>query len=140
MIIAMTEEGTAAADTVSDAGALGDKDMVGFWVLEAAGSALKYGWKKAGQTAQTLGTAATLVADTFVKVGWAYDPSPHIPPAKRLSFYVNNAELSLYGTDTTLAAATFPTGEELGMLFGHKNGSAAAKTSSIDWWAAYQAG
>jgi hypothetical protein len=137
---AMTEEGTAAADTISDAGALGDKDTVGFWVLEADGDALKYGWKKAGQTAVTNAYSTALVADTFYKLGWAYDPSPHISPSKRLTFYVNNVEQTSYGTDTTLAAATFPTGEELNFLFGHKNGSAAAKTSSIDWWACYQAG
>ncbi len=136
----MSEEGLAAADTISDAGALADKDMLGFWVLEGAASALKYGWQKASGGVITLGTAATLVADTYVKVGFAYDPSPHIKPANRLTFYVNNAELSVYGTDTSLAASTFPSGEELNMLFGGKNGTSSARSWTMDWWMAYQAG
>lgn len=137
----MSEEGLAAADTITDAGALASKDLLGFWVLEADGDSLKFGWRKAGQAAVTLGTYGTaLAANTWYKVGFAYDPSPHIPPAKRLTFYVNNVEQTTYGTDTLLAAATFPDGEELGMLFGIKNQTNVGKTVQMDWWQAYQQG
>jgi hypothetical protein len=140
--VGMSEEGLAAADTVSDAGALADKDFIGFWVLEADGDALKFGYNKAGAggvtTLATYGTA--LSADTYIKVGFAYDPSPHIKPAKRISFYVDNVEQTTYATDTLIAAATFPDAEELNMLVGVKNGSAAAKSVSLDWWAFYQQG
>ncbi len=140
-IIGMSEEGLAAADTVTDAGALASKDIVGFWVLEGDGDALKYGYRKAGQTEVTVGTYGTaLVADTWYKVGFAFDPSPHISPSKRITFYVNNEEQTSYVAESALDDATFPDGEELNMLFGLKNGAAGAVNVSMDWWAAYCAG
>jgi hypothetical protein len=134
----LSEEGLAAADTFTDAGAMGDKDFLGFWVLEGAGSALKFGWRKSGQAVVSLGTAKTLVADTWYKVGFCYDPKAK--PSQRLSFYVDNEVLSTYGTATQLAAATFPDGEELNLLLGVKNGTASANFIESDWWAFGQAG
>ncbi len=34
--------------------------------------------------------------------------------------------------------ATFPDAEELNALFGVKNGAAAAKALTVDWWAFFQ--
>lgn len=139
LMCAMSEEALAAADTFADAGTIADKDFIGFWALEGAAATLKYGWNKAGAGGiTTLGTAATLVADTFVKIGWAYDPSAHIDPRNRLTFYVNNVELTVYGTDTLLEGATFPDAQYLNWLFGLKNGTASANTITCDWWAFYQ--
>jgi hypothetical protein len=73
------------------------------------------------------------VADTFVKLGFLYDPSA--PPAKRIKVFVSNVEQSTYVTAANIAAATFPDGEELGFLFGMKMGSAVLAEAAIDWWA-----
>lgn len=136
--VGMSEEGLAAADTITDAGALASKDLLGFWVLEDDGDALKFGYRKAGQTGVTVGTYGTaLAAATWVKVGFAMDPSPGVPPSKRISFYVNNTEQTSYVAESALDDATFPDGEELNMLFGIKNQTGSARTIGMDWWACY---
>lgn len=134
--IGLAEEGSAAADFVSDAGAIGNKDQIGFQVLEGStlGAKLKFVWKKAGQTAVTLySTLQTLVAGTYYNLGFVYDPSA--PLANRLAVYVDNAEKSTYGTYTQLSAATFPDGEGLAFLAGVKNGTTAATYIDVDGWA-----
>lgn len=127
----LSEEGLAAADTVTDAGALADKDFIGFWITEADGDALKFGYRKAGGALQTVLSSAIAVS-TWYKLGFVYDPSA--PPAKRIKVFIDNVEQSTYVTSTNLAAATFPDGEELNWLFGIKNGEAAIKNADCDWW------
>lgn len=139
VLIGLSEEGLAVADTISDAGALADKDFLGFFIQEGSGSALKFGYRKSGQALQTLATFGTsLVASTWYKVGFVYDPSA--PSAKRLAWYVDNVEQSTYVTATNIADATFPDGEELNLLAGIKNGTAAIRTLDLDWWNFAQAG
>ena len=52
--IGLAEEGLAAANTITDAGALADKDAIGFHRLEGDGDTLDFVYQKAGQTAQTV--------------------------------------------------------------------------------------
>lgn len=137
-IIGLSEEGLAAADTVTDAGALASKDLLGFWVLEADGDALNFGYRKAGQTAQTtISGVQALVANTWYKLGFVYDPAA--PESKKISVFIDNVEQSTYVTATNIAAATFPDGEELTFLAGVKNQTTTASALDIDWWAFYQA-
>lgn len=132
----LTEEGTAVADTITDAGAMVDKDWIGFFALEAAPTTLKFGYKKSGQTAQTIiSNLQTLAASTWYKVGFVYDPKA--PNSKRIRIYVDNVENSTYVTAASIAAATFPNGEELQPLFGHKNASGVITSTDLDWWALY---
>ena len=82
------------------------------------------------------GTTYALVADTFVKLGFVYDPDA--VPAKRITWYVNNVEQGTYVTATQIAAATFPDAEAMTFLFGYKNtavGATTAREGAIDWWA-----
>ena len=135
--IGLSEEGLAAADTVTDAGALASKDLIGFWVTEADGDSLKFGYRKAGQALTTVGTFGTaLAASTWYKVGFIYDPAE----TKKIRFYVDNVEQTDYVTATNIAAATFPDGEELNFLAGVKNGTAAISYIDLDWWNFFQAG
>lgn len=137
IFVGLSEEGLAAADTITDAGALASKDLLGFWVLEADGDALNFGYRKAGQTAQTtISGVQALTASTWYKVGFVYDPKA--PTANRITVYVNNEEQSTYVTGTNIAAATFPDGEELTFLAGLKNGAGTAHSLDIDWWAFFQ--
>lgn len=138
MFVGLMEEGRAVADTVTDAGALADKDYIGFTILEGDGDALKFVYKKAGQTAQTVLTYGTAIeADTFYKLGFVFDPDA--PADQRIKIYVNGSEQSTYVTATQIAAATFPDGEELSPIFGMKNAAAEAMTASIDWIGLHQA-
>lgn len=136
--VGLGEEGLAAADSITDAGALADKDWIGFYALEADGDALKFGYKKSGQTIQNVATVHTLVADTYVNVGFVYDPDETAD--KKIKVYVNNAEKTAARvTATNIAAATFPDGEELNVYFGHKNSTTSANVMSVDGFGLYQA-
>lgn len=135
--IGLAEEASAAGDFISDAGAVGDKDQIGFFALEGAPTSLKFGWKKAGQTAVTLATVGTIAADTWYKVGFVYDPEA--PDGQKIKYYLDNVEGTTYGTATHIAAATFPDGEELSPIFGVKNVTDTME-QHIDWFALYQAG
>lgn len=138
--IGLAEEGLAAADTlINDTGALADKDFVGFQLLHDSGAGVDAVWRKAGGavTNPTSGTdIATMVADTYVKLGFIYQP--WAVAEKRLSFYVNGVEAGVFGTQANLEAATFPSGEELAMLFATKVGSAVESKLQMDWWACAQ--
>ena len=141
LFVGLSEEGLAAANTlVDDTGALASKDFIGFHApMAASDCVLSFVYRKAGQTAQTVISGVhTLVADTYVNLGFVYDPQEQ--PSKRIKIFVNNEEQSTYVTAANIAASTFPDGEELNFLFGQKAGAAAAKTSTIDGWALYQAG
>ncbi len=139
--VGLSEEGCSATDGVfTDAGAMADKDRLGFWVLEADGDALVFGYKKAGQTIQSLGTATAISAATWYKLGFIYDPDQ--PPSRRIVPYINNEELAStsFISDTNIAAATFPMGEEMSFLAGIKNQTTSAQSVDMDWWFAFQNG
>jgi hypothetical protein len=135
--VGLAEEGSAAGDFISDAGAMGDKDWIGFFTAEGAPTSLKFGYKKSGQTAVTVATAATLVEDAWTKLGFVYDPSE--VPARRIKYFVDNVEGTTYVTETNIATATFPDGEEMSPIFGVKNVT-DIMTMDVDWFALYQAG
>jgi hypothetical protein len=135
--VGLSEEALAAADTITDADALADKDLIGFAQLAADLDAFQFVYRKAGQSVvQVEDVAHTIVADTYVKLGFVYDPLA--PAAKRITIYVNGTDIGVYVTATNIAAATFPNAEELNALFGVKNGAAAAKALTVDWWAFFQ--
>lgn len=137
VFVGLGEEGLAAADTITDAGALASKDLIGFQSLEATPTVFDFVYRKAGQAAQVVKTGAhTAVADTFVKLGFIFDPKA--PTAKRITAFVNGVEVTTYVTGTNIAAATFPDAEELSPLFGVKNSTTVAKKLRLDWWAFYQ--
>lgn len=136
--IGLTEEGLAAADSLVDTTLeVASKDMIGFQQLAADGELVHAIYRKAGQTKQTVVTnAATLVADTWVQLGFRYQP--WAPTEKRIAFFVNGVEQSSYVTGTNIAAATFPDGEELAMSFLTKCAAGAESKLHMDWWAAAQ--
>jgi hypothetical protein len=128
----LSEEGLAAADTVSDAGAFASKDMIGFNLAEAASATMTFAYRKAVQ-ALTVNIAAlkTIVAATWYKFGFLYDGGA--PISKRIRVFVDGEEQSTYVTATNIAAATFPSGEELNPLIGLKNGAGAITQWDVDW-------
>lgn len=136
----MEENGAVHNAKVDDTGATIDNDFIGFQTLHTNGgttgtnASLNCVYKKDGATLQTSITGAqTLVANTWYKAGFVYDPAS--PASQRISWYIDNAEQSTYVTDTQMAASTFPDGEEMGFTAVVKTGSAAVATLAIDWWA-----
>lgn len=137
--IGLSEEGLAAADTITDAGAMASKDFIGFQVAEGAASTLTFTYRKAGQTQQTpIASLQTLVASTWYKLGFIYDPAAR--PSKRIRVFVDNVENATTVSATDIAAATFPDAEELAFLAGVKTASTASPYMDIDWWNFWQAG
>lgn len=132
MFVGLTEEGTAVDDGMfTDAGAGADKDKIGFQVLEADGDALEFTYKKAGQTAVVTTGLKAIAANVWYRTGFVYDP--RLPAASRLRIYIDNADTGTKYTSTNIAAATFPSGEELAVAMGIKNGGAAASSFDVDW-------
>lgn len=133
--IGMSEESLAAADTITDAGALADKDFLGFHGPEGDGDTVDWVYRTAGQAVQTkidaISSATALAASTWVKLGMVWDPDA--VAAERIACFFNGAKQSTFITDTNMAAATFPNGEEMTFLMGIKNASAAATWMDIDW-------
>jgi hypothetical protein len=136
MIVGLSEEGLAAANTISDADAIADKDLIGFAVLEADPDGLTFVYNKASAggvtTAISAANAANMSADTFVKLGFIVDMEEG-NANRRVKAFINGVELGTAVTNTAYEnTTTFPTGEEMHVLWGGKNQN-AAKTLAIDW-------
>ena len=132
--------GLAANDgVITDVGALASISFIGFNVLEADSTKLKFVYAKSGQTAQTVFTYSTaLAASTWVKAGFIYDPLA--PTSKRITAFIDNVEQSTYVTGTNMSAATFPADVYMAPVFSTKNGAASSKTVDFDWFGAAQDG
>ena len=78
--------------------------------------------------------AVTLAADTYVKVGFKFNPRD--TQGKLIRFFADGTELILTteANDTLLSGANFPAGEELAMLLFVKNETTTAHSVEIDWW------
>lgn len=129
--------GLASGDALVDTTlAVADKDYIGFSNL-TDGDAVNFVYKKAGQTAQTVGTSATaLAAATWIKLGFVY--SPGFPAGKRIKWFINGTEQSTYVTQTQIEAATFPAGELMSPIAASKNVTAAATTFFLRFWSCAQ--
>ena len=107
--IGLSEEGLAAADTLVDnTGELADKDFCGFRVKQDNGEELDFAWSKAGDATAVQEHAAltSLVADTWVKLGFLYDPDA--PTAKRIKIFIDGVEQTSYVTGAQIAAEKGP--------------------------------
>lgn len=95
----------------------------GIYFLKTDGAAtLAVICRKDATTGSTTATAATLVDDTYVTVGWYYNGKDSV------AYFVNDVQIgTLDGTSTYLPDTT------LTVSFGLQNGEAVAKTASIDY-------
>lgn len=116
---------------VDDTGAL--STSLGFigWHAPAAASTCVFDgtYVKASGTAQVVASDKhTAVADTWVKLGFKFDPQ-----ADTLTYYVNG--VSVGSADVSAAGTTnFPSAVLLSPVIAMKTGAAAAKTLRMDWW------
>ena len=133
----LTEEGMATAtDTLltTDSAALKDKDLIGFHVTQAAGATVTFVYNKAsaGGVTVKIASLATMVAATFIKLGFRY--RWRNPTERRIEIFVNNQVQSTYVTGANIAAATFPDGEELVPTLAFKKGEATISTADVRLW------
>ena len=141
MFVGLMEEGEAAADTLSDSGVVADLDFIGFHVSESTPTVATFKYNKTSSSVSdgtvVIASAATLVADTFVKLGFVVDMAES-DNNKRVKAYVDGVELGTYVTNSAFENTTlFPTGEEMHVIFGGKNNN-AAKIVRCDWVRAAQ--
>lgn len=120
---------TATDDTMADI------DFLGF-IVKSTGL-VDWRYKASGQTVQNpIASIAQLVADTYIKLGFLYDPGA--PSANRISAFVNGVKQTTYITGTNIAAATFPSTALLAPILAHTN-MATKGTSTYDWHGVFQA-
>ncbi len=140
-VLGLWEQQTLSATVpIAAAGTLADANFVGFHRLEADGDKLDIVYKANGVTQVTLlADAVTLVADTFVKIGFRFEPRTSKGGAWYIRFFVNNVELiptagryqipSAAGTD-------FPNDVILGLCAAMLNNTGTSPgTMTMDWWA-----
>lgn len=135
--VATIAEDVPILDNGSDSAPVSDNNLIGFFRSDADEGNLNVVYKADGQTVQIpsgLLDYATLVADTFVKVGFLIDFTADA--SKRVKFFKNGVEnTTTYLTGANLTATTFPSDAVLCPTFAHKNtqASATAITGSLDW-------
>ena len=118
-----------------DTAVMKNDDFIGFHCKADDGDSLDFSFKATGQTVQDhIEGVHTLVADTFVKAGFVYDPAA--PADRRIKVYIDNVEKSTYVTETQVDAATFPEAEFMTFLAGVMNNDGSTSGElAIDWWA-----
>ncbi|KKL68673.1 hypothetical protein LCGC14_2122660, partial [marine sediment metagenome] len=127
--VGLTQEGQAAdGSPLTDAtAAVNDIDHVGFNVLNDAGSELDFTWNLNGQSAQTTANVHTVVADTYIRMGFKFEPQD------------NKVHVFIDGVEKTSAAflmshASAPA-DTLAVTIALKalTNVAAADIMTIDW-------
>jgi len=132
--IGLTEEGQAAdGKPLGAAGAIGDIDHIGFSVKEDDGDALELAYTKAGQADATPVALATLVADTYVRLGLKFEPLDN-----KVHVYVDGVEIK--DAAISAAATNFPSGEKLAVTFAIASGANGADGDGmyVDWFCVAQ--
>ncbi len=119
---------------------LGAVDVVGFQHLVGESTALDAAYLVSGGTVMDgsqiadLDTVETLVADTWVKLGFRYYQHP-----RKLEWYVNGVKEAEIG-ETRIAAAAFPDADADFMqpTIGLFPADSTAAILDLDWWACAQ--
>lgn len=140
--VGLGEVGMGATDQlfVDTTGALADRNFLGFVHLRAEGADVDGAYKADGQTYQDgatktkLNALATMVANTYVKLGFRYKAVPKI-----VEFFVNGnlagtASAPARLTASEIDAATFPDDILMTPIIGIKDiAGDAALNLKVDW-------
>lgn len=102
------------------------------------GTELDFVYKASGQTQQiVVANVATLVANTYIKLGFIHDPD--IGDPEKIRSFVDGTQTNTNITTTNIDAATFPEGEPMLPMFLSKSGAASlSDTTYLDWVFAVQ--
>lgn len=119
-----------ATSHIADAATLVDANFIGFHRLEGDGDKLDLVWKANGVTQVSTTDAITLVADTFMKVGFLFDGKETL---KWFSDETPLAPASTYDlVSANLVASSFPSDINLTVCLAVKSGSGVI-SSAFDW-------
>lgn len=131
---------TATVPITATAATLADKNLVGIYTTESAGSTGNSTYKADGVTAVTVGSAEfAFVADTFTKVGFKYEPSGDKAGQFVLSFYQDGARLASTKVIPDSNGTDFPTDIAMGPVLAIRNAAGSSPgTATIKWWACGQ--
>ena len=138
--VGLTSLAAGVADFINDAGAdFANVDLLGFWNKEGE-ALMDVITQKTGAAFDTIADGQiTLVADTFIKLGFVYNPDAN--PKERIKFYVDGVEQAYYvgaasGDQTVYTEDTtnFPGGELLAPLIAIKSASATDCDFTLNWW------
>jgi hypothetical protein len=137
--VGLADEGQAADNTLVDTthALEASSNFLGFHCAAGTSGAIVnfVHAAAAGSAVTLLASAATMVADTWIKLGFLYMPGNRVDASKRLKIFVDGVEQSTYGTNATCALATFPSAVNLAPLAYFKNGSGSnAQTAHMDFW------
>jgi len=127
----MADNALTATVPITAAGAIADVNIVGFHRLEGDGDQFDTIYKADGVTQVTVGSdAASVAADTYVKLGMIFDPKNN-----QLSFWRNGVKLANTYTVVAAAGTDFPNDVRLGLVVAVLNATASSPGSAeIDWW------
>lgn len=134
--LGLFEEGLVSSDGIfSDSDAQADKDAIAFRVLAADGDELDFVYNKAsaGGITEHKDGIDVVVADTFAKAGFLYNPWSK-DSRNRITTYIDGTLQSTRVTAAQIAAATFPDAEELAMYAAVKLGGTTRTILTLDWW------
>jgi len=132
LFIGLSDEAADQANFITDSHEMADTDFIGFNVFDSDGDNVQAGYKANGQTVQTeVSALGAITASTFCKVGFIYDPVA--PPTERIKYYFNGVKANSFTSASDIAAATFPSGEEMSIALGAKTDDAATYTLLVDW-------
>jgi hypothetical protein len=137
----MGNSALTATVPITAAGALADVNLCGFFCPESGTSGVNTVYKADGVTAVTVGTGeATLVADTFTKLGMKLTQSGDRVGAYILSFYQDGVRLASTKQMPASGNGTdFPNDVGLGLVCAHLNATGTTPpTTSLRWWRAAQ--
>jgi hypothetical protein len=143
---------TATMPITATAGTLADTNLVGFYFDGTSGNGAvgSTTYKADGVTAVVVGTdeVTGLAADTYVKVGFTFDPDPDpfvADPARTtgnknlLTFYQNNLRLASYKLIPSAAGTDFPNDIGLGPVAAVLNATGSTPgTVTLDKWRCVQ--
>lgn len=113
---------------------VGTADTVGFGTLAATPTKLDIVYNTASTETVYVAGAATLVANTFVKVGWHYFGSQG---SNKVRFYVNGTEVAntAGALGVAVTAANFPNAVQMAAIFAAKEAGGVVNTKlDVDWW------
>lgn len=138
--VGLTEESAQPDGLIADAGTMATGanaiDFIGFMQLDADGNSVDFVYcDENGTSQQAIDGAATIVASTYIKLGFHYTPAGG---GGRFTIYVNGEPHATQLAGSTTTNANFPAGEELCMTACVKTDDTTASVLNMDWWACAQ--
>ena len=131
LFVGLAEPGQAKDGYIlGAASALADVDYVGFWIQEADGDDLCVVYNEATSgTAQAVHDAATLTADTYVRMGMRYDVNSNKIKCYKDGVYIGTTY------DIDVSSTNFPSATDMDLLICVTSGAAGedADNLKIDW-------